>query len=377
MRYYCFLLLCVISMPLCAQTPFPVNIPAASFSVKWEGVTGKVEDIAGGRRFRGNGGTRLVLQGAFQMHPSPSADHKIQRLVVHYRADRYGPTLQSVKLFNGSSLAFQMGPRIQGDFTRVATAYNAWIWREPMTVSPQTFVRLEIGFPTGFEGPGSLVDFILTGVEVDYPLKRLVSSTTVNSPSLSTLIVADLPAGTRKPVTQQDKDSYAAIGAEIAATDPMVAAFRDLEPAGPRQTGFDMGIGITDKDKLWGPGKQWFLNSLSAGQQMGFKDGAAFALGRNNNPDLAALGMGIAAADTELAEARAIRPSGLYWLGFDIATGIFGNPDLGALGYTTINPRDERMRASASEGEHILLLTHEVESGFNASMVLHLARKYK
>jgi hypothetical protein len=86
--------------------------------------------------------------------------------------------------------------------------------------------------------------------------------------------------------------------------------------------------------------------------------------------------MQIASEDPELAKARTLRTSGLYWLGFDVATGIFGNPALGALGYTTLRPRDERMRASVSEGEHVLLSTHEVENGFNASMAFHLARKY-
>ena len=79
--------------------------------------------------------------------------------------------------------------------------------------------------------------------------------------------------------------------------------------------------------------------------------------------------MNIASADPAVAAARELRSSGLYWLGFDIATGIFGDPALGALGNTSIGPGAERIRATANEGgTNILRATPEVEAGFNASM---------
>jgi hypothetical protein len=254
-----------IRLPVIAQTPFRVSIPSSAFSIKWQDGKGTVEVINGGRKFRGNGGAIPILQANLQMHPSSSADHKMQRLIIHFHSDQYGSKLLSVKLLNGTKIEFNIDNDVQGDFTKSETKYNSWVWRDPISVSPQSVLRLEVRFPSGFEGPGSLTDFILTTAEVDYPLKPLSESTTVTN-ATSSIQLSDKSGENRKPVTQEDKDEYAALGASIAKTDSMVARFRDLEAAGPRQKGFDMGIGITGKDKLWGPGKQWFLNSLSTDQ---------------------------------------------------------------------------------------------------------------
>ena len=52
-------------------------------------------------------------------------------------------------------------------------------------------------------------------------------------------------------------------------------------------------------------------------------------------------------ADPDVAAARALRqPAGLYWLGFDIGTGVFGDPALGAIGSTLRGPGSERIRES-------------------------------
>jgi hypothetical protein len=52
-----------------------------------------------------------------------------------------------------------------------------------------------------------------------------------------------------------------------------------------------------------------------------------------------------------------------YWLGFDIATGIFGDPALGAQGNTATGPGSLKTRDS---------LSADGLKGFNASMALHL-----
>lgn len=180
----------------------------------------------------------------------------------------------------------------------------------------------------------------------------------------------------QKPVTIEEKNSLATQGEMLAKSDAMVAACRDLQQPGPCHRGFDIGVGITGGDTLWGPGKQRILDSLSSDEQIGFREAAAFVLGRNNNPNLAVTGAEIAAKDLEVAAARARETSGLYWLGFDIATGIFGDHKLGALGSTAMGPGAEKIRSTSSQGEHVLLPTDEVTRGFNASMEFHLARKY-
>jgi hypothetical protein len=56
-----------------------------------------------------------------------------------------------------------------------------------------------------------------------------------------------------------------------------------------------------------------------------------------------------------------------YQLGFDIATGIFGDPALGALGNTLTGPGSLKIRDSLSAAG---------QRGFNAAVDLHLARHY-
>src|ERR1022692_4674475 len=46
----------------------------------------------------------------------------------------------------------------------------------------------------------------------------------------------------------------AAKGEAMASNDPLVAALRDLEPAGPSRVGFDIGMAAVGEQTLWGPG---------------------------------------------------------------------------------------------------------------------------
>ena len=123
-----------------------------------------------------------------------------------------------------------------------------------------------------------------------------------------------------------------------------------------------------------GPGKQAVGKALTPGEQVGFADAAAFSMQWNNNADFAAKGAAVAAKDPDVAAARAkargTPPDGLsaalYWLGFDIATGIFGNPALGAQGNTLIGPGSERIRAT---------LGPDGQQGFNDSLAFNVRRR--
>ena len=84
--------------------------------------------------------------------------------------------------------------------------------------------------------------------------------------------------------------------------------------------------------------------------------------------ELAAKGAAIAQVDRIVAEARAAETDPLYRQGFDIATGIFGDPKLGANGNTSTGPGSLGIRDALSAAG---------QRGFNASVKLHLSRNYK
>ncbi len=119
---------------------------------------------------------------------------------------------------------------------------------------------------------------------------------------------------------------------------------------------------------LPGPGKQKIHDSLPPAEQRGFNIAVSFSLEPNRNADLAARGAAIAKVDEKVAAARTAEADVFYWLGFDIATGIFGDPALGAKGNTVTGPGSLRIRDSLSAAG---------QRGFNASVKLHLSRNYK
>ncbi len=92
---------------------------------------------------------------------------------------------------------------------------------------------------------------------------------------------------------------------------------------------------------------------------------AAAALETPTRDGLAAAGAAIAAADPVVAAARRAEPRTSYRRGFDIATGIFGDPALGGWGSAAVGPGSRLIR----EG-----LNAAGRRGFDASMALHARR---
>jgi len=175
-----FMAVILISLSLLAQTPFRVNIPGTAFSPEKRANQVAVEDVVDGRHFRGKPFAQIMLRAVLQMHPSSSADSKIQRIVIHFRTSKEGPSLRAVQLGSG----IKIETNLKGDYTtkEVVTpevVANAWIWREPISVNSQTVLRLLIDFPGGIDSQIDPGEFILTRVEVDFPLKakRLLSTT--------------------------------------------------------------------------------------------------------------------------------------------------------------------------------------------------------
>ncbi len=167
---------------------------------------------------------------------------------------------------------------------------------------------------------------------------------------------------------KQRIDDLETKGAVIANRDPLALMLRNQQPAGAARRGFDIGMAAAEGQTAPGPGKQRIHDSLGAVEQGGFDVAVAFSLERNRNSDLAAKGAAIAKVDPIVAAARTAEPDVFYRLGFDIATGIFGDKALGAKGDTAITPSSQKIRDS---------LSTPGQRGFDSSMKLHLSRKYK
>ncbi len=83
---------------------------------------------------------------------------------------------------------------------------------------------------------------------------------------------------------------------------------------------------------------------------------------------LAATGASIAAQDADVAKARGADADVLFGRGFDIASGLFGDPALGAAGNTLMGPGSLKIRN---------VLSQAGQRGFDASVRFHLARNYQ
>jgi hypothetical protein len=193
---------------------------------------------------------------------------------------------------------------------------------------------------------------------------NIYRDTKADKPLVSVDVTANSPSPGTPPVTPSGGtplDDLAAKGKRIAKADPLSAELRKREPEGPSQRGFDIGMAAAEGHTAPGPGKQRIHDSLSLAEQRGFERAVSFSLERNKNADFAARGARIAKLDPKVADARIAETDVFYWLGFDIATGIFGDPALGALGNTATGPGSLKIRDSLSPAG---------QRGFNASVKL-------
>lgn len=157
-------------------------------------------------------------------------------------------------------------------------------------------------------------------------------------------------------------------GAELVAEDPLAQQLRAQLLDDSARLGFDVGMAAAEGHTADGPGKKKMHDSLYPSEQKGFSAAVAFSLERNRNAKLARVGATIAGADPIVAAARNATRDVFYRLGFDIASGLFGDPALGSAGNTLIGPGSLKIRDSLSAA---------AQRGFNASVNLHLSRKYR
>ena len=162
-------------------------------------------------------------------------------------------------------------------------------------------------------------------------------------------------------------DQLAAHGQDIAAQDAMIVQWRMRQPSAAFQRGFDIAVSASEGQTAWGPGKQAILDSLLPAEKEGFKNAISLVLDRNRHADFAAKGARVASLDRSVTPLRKREDDVRYWLGFDIASGLFGPERLGANGRTSEDPRSDAIRDGLSAA---------AQRGFRASAQLHLGRVY-
>src|SRR3954469_14388398 len=86
-----------------------VNIPGGAFNAVGAGVA--VDDVSGGRRFRGEARALVTLQATLQM-PTSVAEPRLQRLVIRFRTSTSGPSLRAVELRYPSRSAWRVETNI-------------------------------------------------------------------------------------------------------------------------------------------------------------------------------------------------------------------------------------------------------------------------
>jgi hypothetical protein len=227
-----------------------------------------------------------------------------------------------------------------------------------------------------FVAPTTLADIVkaLDGYQVDLDLVAAAASQAMNdvtkamtpaefAKNHSKAYPQGVPPTPMPTAEKGSMDVLAARGEVLANQDPLAKELRDREPIGPSRRGFDIGMGIAEGQTSPGPGKDRIGASLPEAAQGGYGRAVLFSVDRNRNFEFAAKGAIIAKTVPAVAQARTANPSVFYWLGFDIATGLFGDPALGGQGDTAWGPGKQKIYDSLSDLEKM---------GFDASKKLHL-----
>ena len=178
------------------------------------------------------------------------------------------------------------------------------------------------------------------------------------------------PAKPAAPVIDEAwRAEKSARGETLVDQDAMALALRSQWSNAEKVRAFNMGMAVAEGHTAPGPGKQAIHDALAEGERRAFQMAVWYSIDRNANAELAAKGAEIAEADPTVAEARKAMSDPFYWLGFDIATGLFGDPALGAKGNTAKGPGSTKIRDG--------LNPESAREGFDEAVQFHLARNYK
>jgi hypothetical protein len=136
---------------------------------------------------------------------------------------------------------------------------------------------------------------------------------------------------------------FEATGATVTDGNLLASALRQRQSAGNRR-GFNIGVGAAAGQTAWGNQLQRIGDALTPGEKEAFMVAISFALDWNRNANLAAVGARIAEANDQVSPARSANPDPRFALGFDIASGLYGAPALGAAGNSAMGPGAQAIR---------------------------------
>jgi hypothetical protein len=159
-------------------------------------------------------------------------------------------------------------------------------------------------------------------------------------------------------------DTLAKKGEMMAAADPLLCRLRDQQPEGEGRRGFFLGLAVAEHQTADGPGKAAVHDGLPAAEQQGFSLAVAFSLARNRAADAADRGAAVVAADPAVEKVADANSNVFYCLGFQVGTGIYGDPALGAIGNTATGPGGFAVRDALGSPDAV--------RGFNDAVRFHL-----
>lgn len=211
-----------------------------------------------------------------------------------------------------------------------------------------------------------------TGSSAPRPARSLCDSArdalARSSPAAPNLVAQCQAAGgsATSVARNEDLEAVRLRGEYLCSMDSTLAELRE-RATGPARRGFEIGIGIWNQDTAPGPGKQRFHDALTRAEQPGFDLAATYALPRNLHAPLIAVGAAIAAHDDDVAVARNGEADAFFRLGFDIASGLFGDPAAGSQGSRAMGSGAMGIRNALNDAGR---------RGFDTATKLHLARNY-
>jgi hypothetical protein len=215
----------------------------------------------------------------------------------------------------------------------------------------------------------------LNGYQSDLALVAAAASAAINDVSaaaapaeFATRTGKTYPAGlppVPMPTMQKGmRDTLEAKGVILTAQNPLASTLRDQQPEGDMRRGFLIGMAVAEGQTLPGPGKDRIRGELPEEQRGGFDISVTFSLMRNRAIEQAEHGAAVVAADPQVAAVGRANSSVFYNLGFDVGTGIYGDPALGAAGNTATGPGAFAIRDALGHVDAI--------RGFNDAVRFHL-----
>jgi hypothetical protein len=224
----------------------------------------------------------------------------------------------------------------------------------------------EAGGRDGFDA-GQAVAWWRTKHDIAYHVFTATEVKASKASQILGLMRDEPPAAPAAPVVvdKAQADALDGTGDGVVRKDMRAVQIRHALGDDASRRGFNIAFGAAGDQTLPGPGKDRLRDALPVDERQGFATAVSYFLARNSNAALAAVGQAIAKANRDVSEARNGGGNGFFSLGFDIATGIYGDPVLGAQGITEPVPGPGQAGIRES-------LNDQAKMGFDASKKLHL-----